>query len=335
MEQETKMGFFKKIWYAVDKIERYAELSAQGFGKALKYLIILVMILSVISSFVSTYKTNQEIRKIGGYISENAPEFTYKDKILNVDSQEPIINENENFGKIIVDTNTQTEEEANQYISSIKEQESAIIILKDKLILKEAGIAGNVTYNYEELFQELDINEFNKETLVEYIQGSKFMPVYLNLFLVLFIYAFIIQLINTLLYIIMISIFGYLTSIILKLRMRYIAVFNMAIYSITLPTLLNIVYLIVNIFTDFTITYFEVMYILVATIYMIAALFILKIENNKKQEQVQKVIEVEKEVKEELKKQKEEENKKEDKKEDKEEKKEEKDNGEEPEGSNA
>lgn len=338
MEKDTKMGFFKKIWYAIDKIEKYAELSAQGFAKAFKYLIILVILLSITSSFASTYRTSQKIKEIGGYINENSPDFVYKDKVLSVDSQEPIINENENFGKIIIDTNAETEEE-DQYINNIEEQESAVIILKDKLILKEAGIAGNVTYNYEELFQELDINDFNKETLVEYMQGSKFMSVYLNLFLVLFIYAFTIQLINTALYVIIISIFGYLTSMILRLRMKYVAVLNMAIYSITLPVLLYIVYLIINAFINYTIAYFEVMYMLVAIIYMTAALFIIKIENNKKQEQVQKVIEVEKEVKEELKKQKEdkkEKGKEEDKNKDKDKDKEEdKNDGEEPEGSNA
>lgn len=338
-ENDSK-GFFKKVWYAIDKIEEYAELSAEGFGKAFKYLIILVMILSVISSFVSVYRTSKEMNEIGGYIKENAPEFEYKDKILTVDSEQPITNESENFGKIIVDTNTQTEEQENQYINDIKEQESAVIILKDKLILKDAGIAANTTYSYEELFQELNINEFNKETLVEYLQSSKMMPVYWNLFLVLFIYAFIIQLINTMSYVIIISIFGYLTSIVLKLRMRYVAVLNMAIYSITLPTLLNLVYLIINAFVDYTIGYFEVMYMLVATIYMIAALFMIKIEFNKKQEKIQKVIEVEKEVKEELERQKEqEENKKEEsedkEKEQKKDKKEDENTGEQPEGSGA
>lgn len=337
-EKDTK-GFFRKLWYAIDKVEKYGELSAEGLGNAFKYLIILVLIIGVVSSFVSVYRTSGEIKNVSKEIEQHAPEFTYKDKMLKVDSQEPIINESESFGKIIVDTNVETEEKVNEYINDIKEQEKAIIILKDKLILKQAGIETNIQYKYEELFKEIDINEFDKNSLVQYLQGADMLPVYLNLFLSLFVYVFIIELINVLMYIIMISIFGYLTSKILKLRMRYVAIFNMAIYAITLPSLLYIIYMLVNAFIDYRVPYFEVMYMLVATIYMIAALFILKIEFNKTQGEVQKVLEVEKEVKEELKKQedkKEADKKEKDKKEEKEKKeKKQQDGDEQPEGSNA
>ena len=113
----------------------------------------------------------------------------------------------------------------------------------------------------------------------------------------------------------------------------------MAIYAITLPTLLYIVYLGINIFYDYTIKYFELMYVMVASIYMIAAIFILKSEFNKKQGEVQKIVEVEKEIKEETEEkqeEKEQDNKEENKDTNKEdnEQNENKDGGE-PEGSNA
>ena len=115
----------------------------------------------------------------------------------------------------------------------------------------------------------------------------------------------------------------------------------MAVYAITLPTVLNMLYLIVNAFYRYTISYFDVMYILVASIYMIAAIFLLKSEFNKKQGEVQKIVEVEKEVKEEMKEKQEEkkeekqENKDTKKKNKKEKTKDDNENGQEPEGSNA
>ena len=39
--KELKKGFFKKVWYSIDKIEKYAELSAEGLKSALKYLAML------------------------------------------------------------------------------------------------------------------------------------------------------------------------------------------------------------------------------------------------------------------------------------------------------
>lgn len=346
-EENIKKGFFKKVWYSIDKVEKYSELSAEGFGKAFKYLIILVIMISIVSSGVSTFRMYKQIKQIGKYINENAPEFTYSDEILKVNSEEPIINEGNEFGKVIIDTSDISEETQAEYLNNIKEDEDGIVILKDKLIMKSAGIKENTTYTYSQLFAELNITEFNKESLVEYLSGSGMISVYLNLFLVLLIYAFALQFINAIFYVIIVSIFGYLTSIVLRLRMRYIAVLNMAIYSITLPTILYIIYLAINAFVNYTIGYFDVMYMLVATIYIIAALFILKTEFNKKQSEVQKVIEVEKEVKEEIKQEQEEQKQKEEKEEnkdtnkkeeeDKEKQKNKKDknSGEEPEGSNA
>ena len=324
---EVKKGFFKKVWYSIDKIEKYSELSAEGFGRAIKYLGILIIIIAIISSVVTVYNTSLEVKKIAEYINEKSPELTYSDGTLQIDSPEVITDDSSNFGKIIIDTKTDSEEQINQYKEQVNEEENAIIILKDKLILKDIGTNGTSEYNYKELFKEVGITEFNKQQLVEYLKGSNMMPLYLNLFLVLFIYAFVIYFINTIFYIIAISVVGYLATLILKLKIRYVAVFNMAVYAITLPTVLNMLYLIVNAFYRYTISYFDVMYILVASIYMIAAIFLLKSEFNKKQGEVQKIVEVEKEVKEE--------NKDTKKKNKKEKTKDDNENGQEPEGSNA
>lgn len=336
-EKEMKKGFFKKIWYSIYKIEKYSELSAEGFGKAIKYLVTLIIILSIASSSVSVYKTSKDIKEVSKYISESAPEFSYNDNILSVNSQEPIINESSTFGKIVIDTNTEEQKQINKYINDNEEQ-NLVIVLKDKLILKEAGLK-RTDYNYKELFEELGITEFNKEKLVQYLTSSQVMPLYLNLFLILFIYAFILQFMNTLSYIIVISIVGYLATIILRLKIRYVAIFNMAIYSITLSTLLNILYIGINAFYDYIITYFDVMYILVASIYMISAIFILKSEFNRKQGEVQKIIEVEKQIKEEIKQNQREEKQKDNKEANKDtskkEQQEDKEEGETPEGSNA
>ena len=293
--QEVKRGFFKTIWYSINKIEKYSELSAEGFGKAFIYFIVLVILVGIVSSCTTVYKSSLEIKNIANYINEKSPELTYKDETLSVDSQEPIKDENEDFGKVIIDTKTEDEQEINKYIEEANNEENSIIILKNKIILKEG--TQTASYNYEEIFNEMGITEFNKQDLVNYLTGNSMLRIYCGLFLILFIYAFIISFVNILLYIIFISIIGYLSTIILKLKIRFVAIFNMAIYSITLPTILNIIYIIVNAFFQYRISSFDIMYVLIATIYMISAIFMLKIEFDKKQGEVQKIVEVEKEVK--------------------------------------
>lgn len=337
---EMKKSFFKKVWYSIDKIDKYSELSAEGLKSAIKYLAILMLIIALISGMATIYRTSLKIKDIAKYIDEKAPELTYKDGTLSVDNQDIITDENENFGKIIVDTNTDDEQTINKYVNDVNEEENAVIILKNKLILKETNVSGTTNYNYKDLFGELGITEFNKADLVNYLSGSGMSKLYLNLFLVLFMYAFAMYLINTLFYVILISTIGYLATMILRLKIRYVAIFNMGIYSITLSTILNMLYIGLNAFYPYKIGYFEVMYVLIASIYMIAAIFILKMEFDKKQGQVQKIVEVEKEVKEEMKnnERKEEKNKDTENKETKKKKEKEEENtedGEEPEGSNA
>ena len=182
-----KKGFFKKVWYSIDKIEKYSELSAEGFGKAMRYLCILVMILSIISSVVSTYKTSIEMKNVAQYINDKLPDITYKDGVLQASSTEPITDENTGYGKMIIDTVTDSEEQINQYINQIGDEENGIIILKNKLILKEVGIQSTANYDYKQLAGEIGITEFNKQQLVEYLTSSKMMSVYMNLTLSIFV----------------------------------------------------------------------------------------------------------------------------------------------------
>ena len=95
------------------------------------------------------------------------------------------------------------------------------------------------------------------------------------------------------------SALGYITTIIARLKMRFPAIFNMAVYSLTLSLILNIIYIAVNIFIDFNITYFQVMYTSVAYIYLVAAIFIIKSEFMKKQAELMKIIEEQEKVKQE------------------------------------
>ena len=79
-----------------------------------------------------------------------------------------------------------------------------------------------------------------------------------------------------------------------------LAIYNMAIYSLTLPIILNVIYIITNYFIDFTITYFQVAYITIAYIYLAAAIFIIKDDFIKKQQEVEKIKEEQKKVRDEI-----------------------------------
>ena len=294
------MGFFKKVKYSIFNIEKYPEMATEGIGKALSYIAKLVVILAVVLSIWTLYQTYQMINEGTNYLENEFPDFSYSEGTLTVNSEEALIFENEQFGKIIVDTNTDSEETINQYLNQINEYGTGALILKNRVVLKNITMIGEVSYNYQESFNSINLTEFNKQDVVNYVQNGEINSLYLSVFISLFIYSFAMYFINTLWYAIIIAMVGYFTMWILKMKMRYVAVFNMAIYALTLSTILNIIYLIVNILFNFTIEYFSIMYVTVATIYLLAAIFILKTDLMKKQAEVMKIVEAQQIVKKEL-----------------------------------
>lgn len=337
------IGFFKKVKYSIFNIEKYAEMATEGLGKAVSYIAKLVVVLGIILSVWTLYQIYQMIQEGAIYIENEFPEFSYSDGTLTVDTNEAINIENKQFGKVIIDTNTDSEETINQYKNSINETGTGVIILKNEIIFKNIKMIGEVSYNYKESLESMNITAFNKQDLINYVRQGQINTVYVSLFVSLFIYSFAMYFVNTLWYAVIISIVGYFTMWILKMRMRYVAVFNMSIYALTLSTILNIIYLLVNILFKFNIEYFSIMYVTVATIYLLATIFIIKSDLIKKQGEVMKIIEAQEIVKKEIEqKEKDEEEKKEQEKpeEDKKEEKDKKDkkgnlDNDEPEGSKA
>lgn len=335
------IGFFKKVKYSILNIEKYPEMAIEGLGKAVSYIAKLVAVLGIILSVWTLYQIYQMIQEGTNYIENEFPDFSYSDGTLTVNTDEVINIDNEQFGKLIVDTNTDSEETINQYKNSINEAGTGVIILKNEVIFKNITMIGEVSYNYKESLESMNISEFNKQDLINYVRQGQINSVYVSLFVSLFIYSFAMYFVNTLWYAVIISIVGYFTMWILKMRIRYVAIFNMSIYALTLSTILNIIYLLVNIFFNFNIEYFSIMYLSVAVIYLLATIFIIKSDLIKKQGEVMKIIEAQEMIKKEIEeKEREEEQKQEKPEEDKKENKDKKDkkdklDDDEPEGSKA
>lgn len=341
-----KRGFFQKVWESITKIEKYPDMAAEGIGRAFSYLCKIIAILAIVLCLGMVYQTYKMLQEGIEYLQNEFPEFSYKDGVLNVSSDKPItISEDDSYvGKTIIDTKTEEQTE-NQYINEIEESGSGMIILKDKVILKNGSVAGTINYNYSELLEQIGITEFTKQNVINYVNSSQVISLYVSVFITIFVYSFMMYLLTTLSNAIFLSVFGYLATWIARIKMRFVAVFNMSIYALTLSIFLNMIYVAVNIFIDFNMEYFQVMYVAVATIYLVAAIFLLKTEMMKQQAELMKIIEAQEIVRKEMEEKQEQEKKerqkkdKENEQKKKEDKQEKQDNnkeeGEEPQGSNA
>lgn len=190
---------------------------------------------------------------------------------------------------------------------------SAIVFIKDKVVFKYNNIYQEISYG--DLVKDYDLNNINKQTVVNYLTGNGMIQIYLMFFITSAILSFIYYSLSILLDIIILSVLGFLASRILKINIKFKAIYNMAVYSITLPVILYMVYLAINITTGFKVGYFRLAYDAISYIYIITAILMIKSDLIKQQIELMKIVEVQKQVKEDMDRKKEEERKKQEEKE--------------------
>ena len=322
------MKKLKKVFYSIFKIEKYPEMSAEGTKAAILYLSMFAIIVAIITSIITVYQMNKSIEQTASFVEQKIPDFQYKDNVLAIQSEEkPVTVEDEEiaFPTIILDDTDKTEEEIEQYKNTIKEKGDGLLFLKDKFyIIVKNSQNQEVSYAYSQFASELGLgNELSKTQLLEFLQGDGMKQMYFSSILSIGVYAFIQEIIGIIIYVAAVAAIGYIIAMILKVKMKYKAIFNMAAYAFTLSTIFRIAYILLNVFAGYTISLFPIMYVGIACIYLIAALFLTRVDLMKTQEELTRIKETQKEVEEEQKEeeQKEEEESKKDVKNNKEENK--------------
>lgn len=335
--EERKLNFLARVKNAITNFDMYQNFATENTTKAIKYFFQLLLAFTIIVSIANTINLGTIFNEAAEFFKSDVPNFTFENNTLTVENnEEPIVYTNDKiFGIVILATNVTEEMEINDNIKKMEMYNNGIMFLKDKCILKSNTITGNMTYNYSDIVQANNIQDFNKQNIVDYLNNNGLYAIYFALFMSMIIYIFIAYLLLYILDILILSLLGFLTTRIYRVKMKYNATLNMAIYALTLPIILNMIYIVVNIFTGFTIKYFQIMYNIISYIYIITAIIIIKTDLTKQKIEVEKIIDEQKKVNEEQEKQ--EEEQKEDKQEEKKKQKDEKDknNGEEPEGSKA
>jgi len=290
-----KLNFFKKMWYSITNFEKYPYMAAEGVGRAISYLIGITAIFVLVVSISVVYKSLNIIEE---KLTNEVPEISYSNNQLTVNSDVPIkieTGDTEGIQKIIIDTKTENEEVINTYL---EELETGILLLNDKIIAKNIDTVGDkIEYTYSDIINNLGLNitEFTKQDILNYMNSPQ---MFLVLILTMFIYLVIIYIFTILIDSITLSLLGAITTMFVGLKIKYAALFNMSVYALTLSIILNIIYVIVNCFIQFTIEYFQVAYIAIAYIYLIAVIFIIKYDFIKKQAELMKIIEEQKNKKE-------------------------------------
>jgi len=309
MAKITEMSFIKKVITSIKDFEKYTEIATQKVSDSFKYFLKLMVIFTILIVIASTYKSFNLISDMKEYLEKEIPNFSFEDNILKIDSEEPIrVEENKLlFASFIIDAKDISNEQIEKYKKEISSYTTGILFLKDKVIISTNPKFGIIEYSYKDFMDEYNIENLTKQNILDYFSGGVLVSLLIGIFIVNFIYAFMMYLISTLVYIVLIAILGYFTAIITKIRLKFSAMFNMAIHAFTLPTILFLIYIIVNMFTGFEIIYFDIMYTGVAYIYIIAAILMIKSDLIKRRQELEKIMEEQVKIAEEQKRKEEEE----------------------------
>ena len=348
-KKQTKKrdGFFKTVLKSIKDFDKYEQFGLEGMGRTCLYLLQMVAIITIIVVAVLIYQFSTTMQSAVIYFNDNVQEMSYTDGILTVNSNQKLeVDTNSTIAqKIIVDTSDLTDEQIEQYRTDLNDLNSGIILLKDKILIKNEMLTAITETTYTDILSQYNITNLDKQSVLDYIYANQ-SQVYISVAIVEFIYMFAIYLTSILMDTLVLALLGLIVSRIAGMKIKFSACFSMGVHALTLPIILNILYIILNAFTGYTIKYFQIMYTAISYIYMVATILIIKSDYIKRQMELDKLKSEQEKIRAELDNQKEEDKKEEERR--KEEKKEQKEKesgedadkqsdsetGEKPEGSN-
>lgn len=301
-ENIEKVGFFKRVYLAIKDFEQYGIFGAESILTAIKYLLKIMLIFVVVVAGIFIYQFHTYFQEALNNFNENISELHFVEGSLEINQGETIEIRNDHsiLPYLTIDTDA-TEEQIQDYTKKLSGYETGMLILRDKIIYKNELLAEQIEHHYKDILQNYPISEFDKQGVLDFVSQIDKVSLYISLFVVMTIYLYIIYLASTFVDVVMLAVLGFIVGRIAGIKIRFKATFNIGIYALTLPLLLNLIYIVVNSLTGFTIQYFSWMYTTISYIYVIVAILMIKADFINKQAELMKIIEEQERVRQEIK----------------------------------
>ncbi len=286
---EKKIPFFKKIIISIKDLDKYNLLISEKMRRSIIYFLELMLIFTIIVAGVMTYKINEIIDVMSSYVEENIPDFTIDKEGLKLNSEEAVIIDNiKDFNvKIIFDDKV---EEIEPYKEQINEYNgNVILLLKNKAIAITKDNVMEMPYN--NLLGENEAESINKNNIISLFKDNKTQInsiIYISVFgTTYFVYA-----LSTFIDALALSLLVIIISKMAKISLKYSQAIIIAISSLTLPIIINLIYTCTNLLNGFYMEYFQIMYTLIAYIYIVAVILIMRSDLIKKKQLIKATIEI-------------------------------------------
>lgn len=292
MEEKKSLNFFERVFYSIFKFDRYDLFINEKPGVAIRYILVLTLLITLFCSFIEVFDFMRVYKRGRDYILENRlPEFVYNDGKLTFSKNVENYDEETKY-YFCANTNELSDDEINEVTNKTIDYKYALILFKDKLILSFNGAKSE--YEYKQYDSIVDMEGLDNQKLISTFNDLSPTKVFGMIFSMISLSVFIVQALGTLLNILFLFISAMLICRFINLAINDSSKFNIACYSITLSIVLTAIYNIFYFCTNIEIKNMDTVYLILAYIYLIASLFIIKQEVSKQKIEIKKTVKEEK-----------------------------------------
>lgn len=299
MEKE-KLNFWSRLKKSIFNLEKYSEFVNEKLSTTIKFLCLFVLIFVIFQTAIYGIYTNKTINKVEQYISNNLSDFEYKDNSLNAMGISTAYDEENDFYFAM---DTKNPDQIDNYRNEMKKHSMGMVLTEKDAYVYSAG--SEIIYTYSQLTEGMPTETLSKTKLLERLQGNAKIELLTVVLGVILVANYPVTLVAYALQILAVALAVYITGKIMMIKLNFKGSFSIATYSMVLSSIFSMVYTVINTFTEFRIVNFDLMYNIIIYIYAMFAVFMIKIDEMKQQEEiikeVRKIEKVQEEVHEEMK----------------------------------
>lgn len=224
----NKVKIINKFIFSISP-KKYIYLYKEKLSKAFVYVLVLSIILGIIQGGMGALVISDLEKTSKIILQQDEVQFEMKDGILNFEASP--LKEEEGQALLYIDTNKDVNE-LDSLRSVTVHKDIVTVLLKDGFMVKTGS--ENITYKYSDL--GLDKFNFNNAFLISALEKVDIVKYIIIPIMIVF------NLIQLLIYSLLISLFGILSNLIANRKISYNRLLNLSLYAATLPAIINLIY---------------------------------------------------------------------------------------------
>lgn len=288
MEDKKSLNFFERIYYSIFKFDKYDIFLEEKKSIATRYILILTLLATLLISFIEVFTFIKVYDRGRNYILQNKlPEFVFQDGKLHFSEKVENYDEQVKY-YFLANTDDLNDEQRREILNKTIDYRYSLILFEDKVVFSVNGFS--TSYNIADYSDALDISELNNQEFIEIMNSLSPIKVFGMVFGMVGISMYVAQILATFMNILLLFLSGILICRFINLALNKSAIYNITCYSITLSIVVTLIYDIFYFITNREITNMDTVYLILAYIYLIASLFIIKQEVSKQKIEIKKTI---------------------------------------------